>query len=185
MANDNISVFAVVEAVHEDGLQLKIDGEDAAGEKHYKCNTFFKFSQGDRVYCVRDSGTLAVICKIGNPATSIAADTAANATKATTATKATNATNATNAEKATGWEDQNTRSYMVKVRWNNIKEYLEYTHPLLANSTTWLPLLAPLDESVTYYGTAQVVKFRSTSDGKLEYCVPYRSASTWHTITST
>lgn len=182
MANDNISVFAVVEAVHEDGLQLKIDGEDAAGEKHYKCNTFFKFSPGDRVYCVRDSGTLAVICKIGNPATSIAADTAATAESATNAT---NATNAAAAEKATGWEDQSTKSYAVKVRWNSIKKYLEYTHPLLANSTTWLPLLAPLDEAVTYYDAAKVVQFRSTSAGKLEYCVPYRSASTWHTITST
>lgn len=179
MANDNISVFAVVEAVHEDGLQLKIDGEDAAGEKHYKCNTFFKFSPGDRVYCVRDSGTLAVICKIGNPATSIEADTAA------TAESATNATNAAAAAKATGWEDQNTKSYAVTVRWNNIKKYLEYTHPLIVGAPPWLPLLAPLDEAVTIYSAAQVVKFRSTSDGKLEYCVPYRSASTWHTITST
>ena len=182
MANDNISVFAVVEAVHEDGLQLKIDGEDAAGEKHYKCNTFFKFAPGDRVYCVRDSGTLAVICKIGNPATSIAADTAATAE---TATNATNATNAESAEKATGWQDLNTTSYVVKIRWNATKGYLEYTHPMLANSKTWLPLLSPLDEAVPSYSKAQVVNFRSTSAGKLEYCVPYRSATTWHTITST
>ena len=182
MANDNISVFAVVEAVHEDGLQLKIDGEDTAGEKHYKCNTFFKFSPGDRVYCVRDSGTLAVICKIGNPATSIAADTAATAESATNAT---NATNAESAGKATGWQDMNTTSYVVKIRWNATKKYLEYTHPMLANSTTWLPLLSPLDEAVPSYSEARVVEFRSTSAGKLEYCVPYRSATTWHTITST
>ncbi len=63
--------FAVVESVEKDGLRLKFDGEESAGEKHYKCNTFFIFRPGDRVYCAKDSGSYVAICKIGAPATEI------------------------------------------------------------------------------------------------------------------
>ena len=60
--------FAVVESVETDGLRLKFDGEETAGEKHYKCNTSYVFHAGDRVYCAKVSGSYVAICKIGAPA---------------------------------------------------------------------------------------------------------------------
>lgn len=62
------NVLAVVDSVGTAGLRLRLEGEETAGEKQYKCNTSVKFAAGDRVYCVRVSGTYVVICKIGSPA---------------------------------------------------------------------------------------------------------------------
>ncbi len=100
-----IQTFATIGGVFEDGVSLIFDGEETATEKHYKCNTFFKYQPGDRVYILKDSGTYVVICVIGAPAQSIAADTAGTATTAETAGTAENATNATNAANATNAEN--------------------------------------------------------------------------------
>ena len=72
MIASNEHAFAVVESVEADGLRLKFDGEETAGEKRYKCNTFCVFKPGDRVYCVKNSGSYVAICGIGAPATELA-----------------------------------------------------------------------------------------------------------------
>lgn len=95
-----IQTFATIGGVYEDGVSLIFDGEETATEKHYKCNTFFKYQPSDRVYILKDSGTYVVICVIGAPASSIAADTATIADTATNAENATNATKATKAQTA-------------------------------------------------------------------------------------
>lgn len=74
--------FATIGAVYSDGVSLLFDGEDEPSAKHYKVNTFYKYSVGQRVYIAKDSGTYVVLCAIGRPAASIAADTATNATNA-------------------------------------------------------------------------------------------------------
>jgi len=68
--------FATVAGVYSDGLTLTFDGASGPSTKRYKCNTFVKFAAGDRVFLAKDSGTYVVICKIGNPASSIVADAA-------------------------------------------------------------------------------------------------------------
>ena len=68
--------FATVAGVYSDGLTLTFDGASGPSSKRYKCNTFVKFAAGDRVFLMKDSGTYVVICKIGNPASSIVADAA-------------------------------------------------------------------------------------------------------------
>ncbi len=178
MSQEKEHAFAVVESIEAEGLRLKFDGEDAAGEKTYKCNTFFVFAPGDRVYCVRDSGTYVAICKIGKPITEITVQ------KATEAEKAKNAEQSEKSDVSSEITDKNNEEYYtIQFRWNGTKQYIEYNHPLMGSG--WLPMLSPLDESVASYSAANVVKLRSTSAGKLEYCVPLRSATTWHTITST
>ena len=92
--------FATVAGVYSDGLTLKFDGAAAASSKRYKCNTFFKFAVGDRVFIMKDSGTYVVICKIGDPATSINVDYAASANTANSATTANTASSATSANSA-------------------------------------------------------------------------------------
>ena len=62
-----MSEFATVDGVHEDGLTLIFDGEEAATEKHYKCNTSVVFSPGDRVRIIEDSGTFVVEYVVGAP----------------------------------------------------------------------------------------------------------------------
>ena len=59
--------FATVGAVHEDGLSLIFDGQEAASEKHYKCNTAVRFTAGDRVRILKDSGTYVVEYVVGSP----------------------------------------------------------------------------------------------------------------------
>lgn len=74
--------FATVAGVYSDGLTLTFDGASGPSSKRYKCNTFVKFAAGDRVFLMKDSGTYVVVCKIGNPASSIIADSADTADKA-------------------------------------------------------------------------------------------------------
>lgn len=59
--------FATVGAVHDDGVTLIFDGQTAATEKHYKCNTSVLFHAGDRVKIASDSGTYVVEYIVGNP----------------------------------------------------------------------------------------------------------------------
>lgn len=65
--NEDQLNFATVAGVFADGLTLIFDGEEEASEKHYKCNTSIKFSAGDRVRIMKDSGTYVVEYIVGNP----------------------------------------------------------------------------------------------------------------------
>jgi hypothetical protein len=73
--------FATVGAVYADGLTLIFDGQTEPTEKHYKCNAFCRFSAGQRVRIIKDSGTYVVEYAVGVPMTSLVVDTATNATK--------------------------------------------------------------------------------------------------------
>lgn len=59
--------FATVGAVFGDGVTLIFDGQTAATEKHYKCNTSVLFHPGDRVKIASDSGTYVVEYIVGSP----------------------------------------------------------------------------------------------------------------------
>ncbi len=59
--------FATVGAVYSDGVTLVFDGQEAATEKHYKCNTAILFHAGDRVKIASDSGTYVVEYIVGSP----------------------------------------------------------------------------------------------------------------------
>nr|DAE49850.1 MAG TPA: hypothetical protein [Caudoviricetes sp.] len=59
--------LATVGAKYTDGLSLIFDGQTAASEKHYKCNTSVTFQAGDRVKICRMSGTYVVEYVVGNP----------------------------------------------------------------------------------------------------------------------
>lgn len=59
--------FATVGAVYSDGVTLIFDGQEAATEKHYKCNTAILFHAGDRVKIASDSGTYVVEYIVGSP----------------------------------------------------------------------------------------------------------------------
>lgn len=59
--------FATVEEVCADGLRLLFDGEEEAGDKHYRCNTSVTFTAGDRVRVFKDSGTYVVEYVVGVP----------------------------------------------------------------------------------------------------------------------
>ena len=61
------SHFATVGVVYADGLSLIFDGQEAASQKHYKCNTAITFSPGDRVKIFSASGTYVVEYPVGNP----------------------------------------------------------------------------------------------------------------------
>lgn len=68
--------FAVVAAVHSDGLSLYIGAEKTPTQKHYKCNTSCRFSAGQKVYIQKAGGEYVVLFPIGDPATEIVADRA-------------------------------------------------------------------------------------------------------------
>lgn len=59
--------FATIGAVYSDGVTLIFDGQEAATEKHYKCNTAILFHAGDRVKIASDSGTYVVEYIVGSP----------------------------------------------------------------------------------------------------------------------
>ena len=61
--------FATVGDVYSDGLSLIFDGQTQATSKHYKCNTSCKFTAGQRVRIIKDSGTYVVEYPVGRPAT--------------------------------------------------------------------------------------------------------------------
>lgn len=68
--------FAIVAAVHQDGISLYIGAETTPTQKHYKCNTTCKFAAGQKVYIQKAGGEYVVLFPIGNPATEIVADRA-------------------------------------------------------------------------------------------------------------
>ncbi len=61
--------FATVGTVYADGISLIFPGQSAPSEKHYKCNTSVRFSAGQRVKVIEDSGTWVVEYPVGNPQT--------------------------------------------------------------------------------------------------------------------
>ena len=104
--------FATVGTVYEDGIALIFNGAEAESLKHYKCNAAVRFTAGQRVRIIEDSGTYVVEYPVGAPAQSIYADSAARAAyaseagyaesagKAATATKADTAASAGSADTA-------------------------------------------------------------------------------------
>lgn len=61
------SSFATIADIKADGISLIFDGQDEPSEKHYKCNCFAVFANGDRVKVFKDSGTYVVEYPLGNP----------------------------------------------------------------------------------------------------------------------
>ena len=175
--------FAVVESVETDGLRLRFDGEESAGEKKYKCNTFYVFQPGDRVYCVRDSGTFVAICKIGAPAEELGIEVD-SVKYAETAGTAKTAETAGTSEYAEGLVDYSAGDYFMAVRESLSYGIFEYAMAYKGQmgAYIWFPLGCPIDEAVTYPGATAIVRFRSTSGGKLQFCMPYRDPYTWYTV---
>ncbi len=66
---EEVNLFATVGAVYSDGISLIFDSQIDEGqtEKRYKANTSVKFSAGDRVKLVKDSGTYVVEYVVGTP----------------------------------------------------------------------------------------------------------------------
>lgn len=60
-------LLATVAAVTANGVRIQIDGEDAAGDKEYRCNTAQAFAVGDRVKFTPISGSYVIDYKIGAP----------------------------------------------------------------------------------------------------------------------
>ena len=112
--------FATVGTVYEDGIALIFNGAEAESLKHYKCNAAVRFTAGQRVRIIEDSGTYVVEYPVGAPAQSIYADSAARAAyaseagyaesagKAATATKADTAASAGSADTAKSAETAET-----------------------------------------------------------------------------
>ena len=104
--------FATVGTVYGDGIALIFNGAETESLKHYKCNAAVRFTAGQRVRIIEDSGTYVVEYPVGAPAQSIYADSADRAAyaseaghaetagKAETATKADTATTAGSADTA-------------------------------------------------------------------------------------
>lgn len=69
MTDNTVFALATVAGVHTDGLSLQMDGQAEATSKHYKCNTAAPFAAGDRVVCLRISGTWVVAFAFGAPKT--------------------------------------------------------------------------------------------------------------------
>lgn len=67
---------ATIEDIGIEGIKVKFDGDDEAGEKYYKCNTSIRFTVGERVMLLPISGTYIVFCKIGTPGGPIIKDEA-------------------------------------------------------------------------------------------------------------
>lgn len=162
MSASNEHAFAVVESVETDGLRLKFDGEETAGEKRYKCNTFYVFHPGDRVYCVRDSGSYVAICVIGAPAPKLDIDVD-------------NVETAKNAETAAALQSLSTPEQKIKF-WMDRDGQL-WSRGEVYPSDTLRPVMAAFD-SGGISGAKRYILFRSTSDGGLEYQATSRS-STW------
>lgn len=59
--------LATVSAKYTDGLSLIFDGQTEATTKHYKCNTGVTFAAGNRVVCLRISGSWVVAFAFGAP----------------------------------------------------------------------------------------------------------------------
>jgi hypothetical protein len=59
--------FAVgtVVSVSTSGVSVAIEGDGTSSAKKYKRNLDVAFSAGDRVLCVRISGTYVIVCRIG------------------------------------------------------------------------------------------------------------------------
>nr|DAT14958.1 MAG TPA: hypothetical protein [Caudoviricetes sp.]DAY98482.1 MAG TPA: hypothetical protein [Caudoviricetes sp.] len=62
LAPQNISPFATVIEVKDEGVKIKIDGEEEAREVYY--NSYVKVNSGDRVGIKSVSGTLIIEGKL-------------------------------------------------------------------------------------------------------------------------
>ena len=57
--------FATVVSVHNDGLELRFDGEPEASTKHFPCNTGVSFGAGQRVLMMKVNGSYVALCPVG------------------------------------------------------------------------------------------------------------------------
>lgn len=94
------AAFATVGTVHDDGMTLIWDESGAESQKHYKCNSFAIFHEGERVRLIKDNGTYVVEYSVGPPKKSFHADTAGSASTAGSAQTASNADKAKTAVSA-------------------------------------------------------------------------------------
>lgn len=62
--NDKLIFTAQVDEVTADGVTLILPGSTQATRKHYHRLASASVASGDRVLCVRDSGTIVVLGKI-------------------------------------------------------------------------------------------------------------------------
>lgn len=176
--------FAIVHSVESDGLRLKFDGEEAAGEKSYKCNTFFKFAPGDRVYCVKDSGTFVAICKIGEPSGKIETEAAKTAEYAENAKTAEYAENAKTAESVNSAEYATSAGRLVANEFEGWAFVVEreggemyYRCP---DTMTKKPLMGVRDLSVNANTMYSHIVFRTDNLGDLQY--KWEDSDVWKTL---
>ena len=149
--------FAIVHSVEADGLRLKFDGEDTAGEKTYKCNTSAEFAAGDRVYCVKDCGTYVAVCKIGAPGTGSGSGSGTSGVV-----------------KAQVLTDSGGTDKELRVTFAGSQPYV--IEPYTGNDP--VPLFSVFDNNaMNQYSSNRYIQFRSTEDGGLEYQAPMRGTS--------
>lgn len=155
MSTNAEHAFAVVQSVEADGLRLKFEGESEAGEKRYKCNTSEAFTAGDRVYCVKDSGTYVALCKIGNPGTGSGGGSSETV-------------------KAQVLTDSGGSDKEVRITFAGSQPYV--IEPYTGSDP--VPLFSVFDNNaLNQYSSNRYIQFRSTDDGGLEYQAPMRGTS--------
>ncbi len=158
--------FATVGDVYDDGLSLIFDGSDTPSEKHYKCNASVKFTAGDRVKVLADSGTYVVEYVVGCPAQGgggVDADTlggktaselsvshAETAGSAGSAAKASSSDTATNADNAS--------------KLNN-KTEANLSVASAAKATSVVNQYMPATSVIQFYGTGSTLRFRVGTSG--------------------
>lgn len=59
--------LATISTVTSTGITLQFDGSAEGTDKEYKCNTSIRFSPGDRVKIIKESGSYIVECIVGAP----------------------------------------------------------------------------------------------------------------------
>lgn len=134
--------FATVTGVFEDGLTLRLDGEETATQKRYKCNKFCVFAVGDRVRIIKDSGTYVVEYPIGNPMKKVEAKTSENVSStinnvAISSIFESDGKTATQAKNTTGIQDYQSNAYRMRLRYSN--GYIQIFHTY---KNTWVNLIA-------------------------------------------
>lgn len=164
--------FATVGGVYDDGLSLIFDGSDTPSEKHYKCNASVKFTAGDRVKILADSGTYVVEYVVGFPAqggggvdadtlngktesqlsvlyaqSAGSASTAGSANTASSASTASTAENANNASKLGGKTESNLSVASAVKATNVVNQYM------------------PTSSVIQFYGTGSTLRFRVGTSG--------------------
>lgn len=158
--------FATIGAVYADGVTLIFDGETEPTTKHYKCNSAIVFLAGDRVRIIRDSGTYVVEYPVGDPKTTLAADSAAKLATARTLS----ISDATAANTGAGVSFDGSANKTLKLP-GTIKVEIDGAADHVYDQNT---------AGVTQRN----IFFRVTSAGVLEWRSSYYGSGTWHPLTN-